>query len=260
LASISPVIAAGNAGATAPATKSPVQSILSESSTYLTRIRTYFLCSTAKCKKDRTSLLKTAKTSMGLLSQQASVATRAKVQSRYRPALALFESDVDLLQNSYDVFFHTTSSATLSGEVGNVFYLTSDIESDVNVLHAAEKKSTVSFNLWVVGEAATLVAMQTDASALQSSSATTSIGIYANQLLEAESHALLAHAHGPNTSFNALIDTFAHNQLRISQSEILYLQGKKAPLSETQVANLNVSVSSEFAALIKAETKLVKKK
>jgi hypothetical protein len=130
----------------------------------------------------------------------------------------------------------------------------------VNVLSAVEKGKTVAFNLWVEGEAATLVAMQTDASALQASTATTSIGIYANQLLEAESHEMLAHAHGPNASFNALLQSFAHNQLRISQSEILFLQGKKAPMTETQVANLNVSVASEFAKLIKTETALVKKK
>src|ERR1019366_4456150 len=107
---------------------------------------------------------------------------------------------------------------------------------------------------------ATLVAMQTDASALQSSTATTSIGIYANQLLEAESTEMVLHATGPNSSFNKQLKTFAHNQLRISQSEILFLQGKKAPMTETQVANLNVSVAAEFAALIKNETALVKKK
>jgi hypothetical protein len=48
--------------------------------------------------------------------------------------------------------------------------------------------------------------------------------------------------------------------LRISQSEILYLQGKKAPMTEQQVANLNVIVTAEFAKLIKTESALIKKK
>lgn len=71
---------------------------------------------------------------------------------------------------------------------------------------------------------------------------------------------MIAHADGPNASFNAQLATFARNQLRISTSEILFLQGKKAPMTEAQVATLNVTVSAQFAALIKSETALVKKK
>jgi hypothetical protein len=246
--------------ATATVPKGVVVSILANTDKYLTNMRTFFLCSTAKCKKDRSSLLTSAQRSMTLLSAQAAVASKASVQAKYRAALHLFVSDVHLLASSYRIYFTTTSTVTLSGDVGNVFYLTSDIGSDVNELHAAEKNTRVTFKLWVEGEAATLVAMQTDASALQSSTATTAIGIYANQLLEQECSSMIAHAHGPNASFNTQLATFAHNQMRISQSEILYLQGKKAPMTETQVANLNVSVAAEFAALIKSETALVKKK
>jgi hypothetical protein len=148
----------------------------------------------------------------------------------------------------------------LSGLTGNVFYLTSDVAADINVLRAREKAATVNFSLWVEGEAATLVAMQTDASALQSSTATVSIGIYANQLLEAGAHEMLAQATGPNAPFNALLKEFARSQLRISQSEVLFLQNKKAPMTETQVANLNVTVAAEFSKLIKDESALVKKK
>jgi hypothetical protein len=253
-----PVVVAPSAGAaTSPAI---VPSILKNTDQYLTSVRTFFLCGTATCKKDRAALLTKAKSAMSQLTAQGTAASTAKVQKKYGPGISLFVTDVRMLTSSYHEYFTTTSSVTLSGLVGNIFYLTSDVGSDVNVLSAVEKGKPVAFNLWVEGEAATLVAMQTDASALQSSTATASIGIYANQLLEAESHEMLAHAHGPNASFNALLQTFAHNQLRISQSEILFLRGKKAPMTETQVANLNVSVASEFAKLIKTETALVKKK
>jgi hypothetical protein len=172
----------------------------------------------------------------------------------------LFVTDVELLQTSYRQYFSTTSAVTLSGLVGNIFYLTSDVASDVNVLRATEKSSSVSFSLWVEGEAATLVAMQTDASALQSSSATVAIAVYVNQLLEAECAQMLRHANGPSASFNVMLDAFAHHQQQISVSEILYLHNKKAPLNESQVAALNKTVAKEFAQLIKTETSLVKAK
>ncbi len=261
LVTISPLVGVTAAdGATSTARQSIVVSVLTGTDNYLTHIRTYFLCNTAKCKSERSTLLTEAQDAMRKLSAQAATASKASVQHRYRGTLKLFVSDVHLLAASYRVYFTTTSTVTLSGDIGNIFYLTSDIGTDVNVLRATEKNATVSFNLWVEGEAATLVAMQTDASALQSSTATTSIGIYANQLLEQECGTMIQHANGPIRSFNTQLTTFAHNQMRISQSEILFLQGKKAPMTEAQVASLNVSVSAQFAALIKSETSLVKKK
>jgi hypothetical protein len=258
VACLSPLISEPSAGAVTP--QAIVPSILANTDNYLTSVRTYFLCSTAACKKNRATLLKSSQSAMTKLTAQQANASTASVPSKYRPMISLFVTDMKNLEASYREYFVTSSTVTLSGLVGNIFYLTSDVGSDVNVLRAASKNSTVTFNLWVEGEAATLVAMQTDASALQSSTATTSIGIYANQLLEAESTEMVLHATGPNSSFNRQLKTFAHNQLRISQSEILFLQGKKAPMTETQVANLNVSVAAEFAALIKNETALVKKK
>ena len=261
VASVSPLLASPSAGAaTAAAPKSIVVSVLTNTDNYLTSMRTFFLCSSAKCKKERVNLLASAQKSMTKLAAQAAAASKASVHQKYRATLKLFVSDVHLLAASYHIYFTTTSTNTLSGVVGNIFYLTSDIGSDVNVLRAQEKNTTVNFNLWVEGEAATLVAMQTDASALQSSSATAAIGIYANQLLEQECRSMIAHATGPIASFNSQLITFAHNQTRISQSEILFLQGKKAPMTETQVASLNVSVAAEFAKIIKSETALVKKK
>jgi hypothetical protein len=250
----------GVAGASTTAPKSAVQSILSKTDTYLTNIRTFFLCSSTKCKNERSALLKSAQNSMNSLSAQATMASKASVQHKYHSAVALFVTDVGLLRASYQQYFTTTSTDTLSGMVGNVFYLTSQVGSDVNVIRAEEQNAKVSFKLWVEGEAATLVAMQTDAGALQSSSATTAIGIFANQLLEEASNEMLRHANGPNASFNTMLKNFAHNQLRISQSEILFLQGKKAPMTETQVANLNVTLSAEFSKIIKTETTLVKQK
>ncbi len=261
LASLGPVVGPSDVASAASTTAtSPVSLILNKTDGYLAKVRAYFLCNTATCKKDRSTLLASARSSMTSLWGLSNEAASAKVQSKYHAVLSQYVSDMRALKTSYSEFFVTASRVTLSGLVGNIFYQTSDVASDVNVLRALEQKKTVAFDLWVEGEAATLVAMQTDASALQSSSATTAIGIYANQLLEAESHSLISHAHGPVASFNAQLVTFANNQLRISVSEVLYLQGKKAPMSETQVANLNVSVSKEFAALITAETKLVKKK
>jgi hypothetical protein len=255
-----PVVNAPSAGATSVSHPSVVADIVANTDNYLTNVRKYFLCGTASCKKDRTALLKSAQSSMSALVAQSTNAATESVQPKYRSSVALFEADVRLLNDSYREFFVTKSTVTLSGVVGNVFYLTSFVGSDVNVMQAVEHGTTVAFNKWVEGEAATLVAMQTDAGALQASSSSTSIGIYANQLLEAEAHAMVAHANGPNRTFNVQLTTFAHNQLRISQSEILYLQHKTAPLNETQVANLNVTVSAEFAQLIKSETALVKKK
>ncbi len=257
-ASLSPLVVMPSAGATSGSALVP--SILANTDNYLTSVRTYFLCSSAKCKAERTTLLANARTAMTKLSAQETLATKASVAAKYRASVALFVSDMRALNASFREYFVTASTVTLSGLVGNIFYLTSDVGSDVNVMRAASKNAPVSFKLWVEGEAATLVAMQTDASALQSSTATKSIGIYANQLLEAEAGSMAAHANGPVASFNTLLKTFAHNQRRISQSEILFLQGKKAPMTETQVANLNVTVAAEFASLIKTETALVKKK
>ena len=260
ISSVSPLLAVASASATVAPAKAIVPSILTTTDGYLTSVRTFFLCGSAKCKRERLTLVTRARSSMTQLNAQAAQAATAKVQRKYRSTISLFVTDERLLAKSYREYFVTTSTATLSGLVGNIFFLTSDVGSDVNVISAADKNKPVSFNLWVEGEAATLVAMQTDAGALQSSTATVSIGIYANQLLEGECHEMLAHAHGPNSSFNLMLQQFAHNQLRVSQSEILFLRGKKAPLSETQVANLNVGMQAEFAKLIKTETALVKKK
>lgn len=258
IASLSPLAVAPSASAASSAPIVP--SILANTDNYLTSVRTYFLCSTAKCKAERSTLLKSARTAMSRLLVQESAAAKAHVASKYRSTLGLFVTDMRDLRASFHEYFITTSTVTLSGLVGNIFYLTSDVGSDVNVLRASSRNAPVSFQLWVEGEAATLVAMQTDASALQSSTATKSIGIYANQLLESEAASMAAHANGPDASFNAMLKKFSHNQRRISQSEILFLQGKKAPMTETQVANLNVTVAAEFASLIKTETALVKKK
>jgi hypothetical protein len=256
------VLAPAPAGASSTTTPAPggVASILKSADASLGSVRQFFLCGTAKCKKERATLMTSAATAMKALLRQAQGATSPHVQTKYRPAMRQFASDVHSLDASYREYFVTTSSVTLSGLTGNVFYLTSDLASDVNVLRAKEQGHPVTFNLWVEGEAATLVAMQTDASALQSSTATVSIGIYANQLLEDAAQEMLAQANGPNASFNTLLKAFAHNQLRISQSEVLFLHNKKAPMTEKQVANLNVTVAAEFAKLIKTETALVKKK
>jgi len=256
--SASLAVTSAPAGASAPT--SVVTGILAHTDAYLTHVRTYFLCSSAKCKAERSTLLKSAQSSMSGLLAQERAAAKATVAPKYRASLTLFVGDVRSLEASFHEYFITASTVTLSGLVGNIFYLTSDVGSDVNVMRAASTNTAVTFKLWVEGEAATLVAMQTDASALQSSTATKSIGIYANQLLEAEATSMAAHANGPNKSFNNLLKNFAHNQQRISRSEILFLQGKKAPMTETQVANLNVTVAAEFASLIKTETALVKKK
>lgn len=254
-------IAPPSAGAATTSTPPGVVSnVLSNTDGYLTSLRTFFLCNSATCKKERVSLLHKAQSSMSKLTAQSSSVTRANVSSKYRGTLQLFVSDVHLLAASYHVYFTTRSTIILSGEIGNIFYLTSDIGSDVNVLRAAAKNSHVTFKLWVEGEAATLVAMQTDASALQSTTATAPIGIYANQLLEQECHVMMVHANGPTSSFDAQLVTFAHSQSLISQSEILFLRGKKAPLTETQVARLNVKVAAEFAQIVKSETALIKKK
>ncbi len=258
--SLNPLFTVTNASGATVATPHIVANVLGNTNNYLTSLRTFFLCNSAKCKAQRSTLLTSARSAMTKLSAQAAAASRAQVPAKYRDSLRLFVSDTRLLATSYHEYFTTPSTVTLSGDVGNIFYLTSDIGSDVNVLRAAERNGALSFNLWVEGEAATLVAMQTDASALQSSTATTSIGIYANELLEKACDAMLAHAHGPNRTFNAQLATFARDQKRISQSEILFLRGKKAPMTEAQVASLNVKVSAEFAALIKSETALVKKK
>jgi hypothetical protein len=256
-ASFGPLVAAPNAQAT---TLGVVPSILVKSDGYLDSIRQFFLCGTAKCKSERAKLLTSAQSSMGDLGAQADAASKASLQSKYVKKVQLFVTDVQLLQTSYRQYFSTSSAVTLSGLVGNIFYLTSDVASDVNVVRATEESKPVSFSLWVEGEAATLVAMQTDASALQSSSATVAIAVYVNQLLEAECAQMLRHANGPSTSFNAMLEAFAHHQQQISVSEILYLHNKKAPLNENQVAALNKTVAKEFTQLIKTETSLVKAK
>ena len=258
LASVGPFVSAPGAGATPP--RAIVPSILLSTDSYLTSIRTFFLCGSVKCKKERTRLLIRAESAMQRLHAQAEVGARARVQHKYRADVSLFVLDVRLLFTSYREYFTTTSTATLSGLVGNIFYLTSDVGADVNVISAVERHRHVAFRLWVEGEAATLVAMQTDAGALQSSTATKSIGILANQLLEGECTQMLRHADGPDSSFNSLLRQFARNQSRVSQSEILFLEGKKAPLTETEVANLNVRMQGEFSRLVKTETALVKRK
>lgn len=246
----------------ADATPSPgaVASILNSTDGYLGNIRQFFLCGSATCKKERATLTKVAARAMNSLLDQARGATSSHLQRKYVDTMRQFALDVHLLDQSYREYFVTPSSVTLSGLTGNVFYLTSDLASDVNVLRAKEQGHPVSFNLWVEGEAATLVAMQTDASALQSSTATVSIAVYANQLLENCASEMLAQANGPDPSFNNLLKNFARNQRRISQSEVLFLKKKKAPMTEAQVATLNVTVAAEFAKLIKTESALVKKK
>ncbi len=256
---VSPLVVAPSAGASTTSS-GIVASILGTSDQYLTSLRTYFLCTSAKCKSERSTLERNARTAMAKISAQSARAVTAHVAPKYHGALTLFVSDVRQLAKSFHVYFTTTSTVTLSGEVGNIFFQTSDIGTDVNVLRAAARNTRVSFKDWVEGEAATLVAMQTDASALQSSTATAAIGIYANQLLSQECTSMIAHANGPNATFNRQLAAFARNQARISQSEILFLEGKKAPMTEAQVASLNVKVAAQFAALIKSESALVKKK
>ena len=238
---------------------SAVAKILASTDSYITSIRTYFLCNSVTCKQQRTTLLHDAQVAMAKLTAQTVALPSTDIASKYDASLKLFFSDVTLLLNSFDAYFTTTSTVTMSGDVGNIFYLTSDIGSDVNVLRALSQNAHVTFKLWVEGEAATLVAMQTDASALQSSSATTQVGIMANQLLEQECHVMISHASGPNATFDSQLVHFANDQAKVSDNEILFLRGKVAQISEAQVAALNVKVAAEFAALVKSETALIKK-
>ena len=128
----------------------------------LARVRQYFLCSSATCKHDHAALKTAAASSMGRLRTQGAALRPARAAHVLRPALTLFVADVRLLETSYRAYFTATSSVKVSGLVGNVFYLTEDLASDVNVVKAAATKKKVSFSLWVVGEAATLLDMQTD--------------------------------------------------------------------------------------------------
>lgn len=253
--SLGTIPAANASTVTLPST---VTKILANTDSYITSIRTFFLCNSATCKQQRAILLRDAQAAMAKLGAQTVSLPSPGTPSKYAASLKLFVSDVALLTNSFRTYFTTTSTVTLSGDVGNIFYLTSDIGSDVNELRALSQNAHVTFKLWVEGEAATLVAMQTDSSSLQSSTTTAQIGIMANQLLEQECRAMISHAGGPSATFDAQLVHFANDQAKVSHSEILFLQAKVAPMSEEQVAGLNVKVAAEFAVLVKSETVLIK--
>ena len=246
------------AGASTAKVPRTITTIFANTDSYVTSIRTYFLCNSATCKGQRATLLHDAEVAMDKLTAEMLALPSSGTPTNYDDSLKLFVTDVALLTNSFRADFTTTSTVSLSSDVGDIFCLTSDIGSDLSVLRALSQDAHVTFNLLVEGEAATLVAMQTVASALQSSSATTQVGIMANQLLEQECRVMISHASGPNLSLDAELVHFGDDQSKVSESEILFWQGKAASMSETQVAALNVKVAAEFSALVKSETTLIK--
>ncbi len=220
-------------------------------------ITTYLFCSTATCKTQRAA---NAKKAVAGLSTLVTDSTRAKAvtSATFRPALTLFRSDVGLVFNAYKTFTTSSSADQQTEAIGELFYGLAELRSDLSELTARQHAAHATFVQWAYGISATLYTMRVDFGAITSSSATNGSAILANNAIEAEASSLLAHQAGPNAAFDGALVAYAHHQITVSVNENDYISGVKATITKTQLANLNVTTTNEFNALVKRMTTLAK--
>lgn len=237
-----------------------VATILATASGHITSIGNYYFCTTAACKKAHTTNAKASLKALEALVNESASASALTTSTRYSATLKLFTTDVNSMFTNYRTYTTSTSTDAQSEAIGGLFYELANLRTDVAQLQALKKGTALTFAAWAYGVSAILYTMQIDQGAVTASNSTASVAEYANAALEGEAASLTVHANGPNAAFNASLVRFAKNQTSVSVNENDYLTGVKGQLSEKQVANLNVTVGTEFSAIAKNLSALAKKK
>ncbi len=236
-----------------------VSSIVTGATPAAAAISNYLFCTTATCKTQRSANSKKAMSGLSTLVGESTRARTVKTGT-FVPALKIFASDVGLVFNAYRTFTTTTLSIQQTQAIGELFYGLAELRSDVSDLAARQHGSRASFVQWAYGISATLYTMRIDSSSITSSTATSGSAIYANNAIEQEASSLLAHLAGPNASFNGALSTYARHQITLSVNENDFISGVKPSITKTQLADLNVTTTHEFNALVAQMTKLAQAK
>ncbi len=234
---------------------SVVATIVATAPTASSAVTTYLFCTTATCKAQRSA---NAQKAVRGLSTLVGDATKSKTvtSATYASSLGLFRSDVGLVFNAYKTFTTSSSPDQQTQAIGELFFGLAELRSDLSDLGARQHGARPSFVQWAYGISATLYTMRIDFSAISSASATSGSAILANNAIEVEATSLLAHAAGPNASFNRALVTYAHHQMTVSVNENDYIAGVKATITKAQLATLNVTTTNEFNALVHQMTTL----
>jgi len=246
--------------ATVSATAMPasVKTILTSGDLYVNNIRSFFFCVTKSCKANHATLQKSAYDGVVALIAEVKAAVKANVGAPYLKTIGQMSQDVTLLATAYNAAAKDKTVQLLAADEGAIYYTTAQIATETYLLNVEAGKTKLTFRGWNVGDSATLYAVQVDSQALAAKNVTANDGAFASYCLEGDAQELLRHADGPSSKYNALITTFANNQLAVSKSEILILEGKKAPLTVKQISQRTSVLSQEFKAIVTLQTALDK--
>ena len=235
-----------------------VKTILASGDLYVNNIRSFFFCVTASCKANHATLQKSAYDGVVALLAEVKAAVKAKVGAPYLTQIGKMSQDVTLLATAYNAAAKDKTVQLLAADEGAIYYTTAQIATETYLLNVAAGKTKLTFRGWVVGDSATLYAVQVDSQTLAAKNVTATDGAFASYCLEGDAQELLRHVDGPSAAYNALVTTFANNQLAVSKSEILILEGKKAPLTVKDISKRTGVLAQEFKAIVTLQTSLDK--
>jgi uncharacterized protein YggU (UPF0235/DUF167 family) len=244
--------------ASATTTPASVKTILSSGDLYVNDIRTFFFCTTATCKKNELTNEKLAYDGVVALADEVKAAVSAKVGAPYAATINQMQQDASLLDAAYAAALKDKTAQLFSADEGVIYYTTAELASETYVLGTEAGKAKLSFRGWDVGDSAALYVVQVESQTLAAKNVTASQAAFASACLEGGARELSRHVDSPSKAYNALIAQFAANQLAVSTSEILILEGKKAPLSVKQVSARTVVLAHEFKAIVALQASLDK--
>jgi hypothetical protein len=236
--------------ASATALPASVKTILSSGDLYVNNIRGFFFCATKSCKANHTTLQKSAYDGVVALIAEVKAAVKANVGAPYLKTIGQMSQDVTLLATAYNAAARDKTVQLLAADEGAIYYTTAQVATETYLLNVDAGKAKLTFRDWSVGDSATLYAVQVDSQTLAAKNVTANDGAFASYCLEGDAEELLRHADGPSAKYNTLITTFAKNQLAVSKSEILILEGKEAPLTVKDIAKRTGVLAKEFNAIV----------
>lgn len=215
----------------------------------------FYFCETTACKNVHTAQAPRVATDLVNLQKEASAVTLSN--NKLAPIASLLHSDVHFLATAVSNLGkkNTVASALALGEI---YFSSGEVSADVYQLSCLAKGAPVEFFQWATGIRALLTTISSDAQALYSPKATAADVNLADQALVVDSNALRAHANGPRSSFNALLVTFAANELFVSQGEIGIYNGTVSTTQRNRIVAVNQKLSPEYGNIVKTMTALAK--
>jgi len=249
------ILPSGVAHAASAKTALPLKTIVRNSDLDIGAIRTYFFCSTTKCKKALSFNKAAALAGVADIRLEIAKMETDAVPTSEATIVAKYEIDATALVNAFTNFAKATTGGGISNDIGIIYYQSANLGSDDYLINCIATKAPVSFKTWSVGVVGVAYAMQVDTKAETPSSTRATIASI-NESLLAEAASMKSDANGPNATFNKMVVQFAATQTLDSRDSLLIVANQPGSITAADLKALAAKLTLEFKNLAALHNKL----